>query len=119
MGKAQRDKGYRVERELVLSHRAFGVPAERVPLSGGQGGSFTGDIRILSDEYGFLAEVKARKDGAGFKQLEQWLGTNDVLFLKRNNAQPLVVVGWDAWLRLIMAYTKAVEAGLLTRLQQA
>ena len=42
-----------------------------------------------------IAEVKARKDGEGFKTLEGWLGENDMLLLKRNNAEPLAVMPWD------------------------
>ncbi len=38
-----------------------------------------------------VAECKARKNGAGFTTLEGWLGEYDALFLKRNNATPLVV----------------------------
>ena len=47
MGKMQRDKGARVEREIVaLLHELPGVEAERVPLSGAAGGSSSGDISI-------------------------------------------------------------------------
>ena len=34
MGKPSRDKGARREREIVALHKAVGVKAERVPLSG-------------------------------------------------------------------------------------
>ena len=96
-GAKHRRKGDRVERELVADHLALGVLAERVPLSGAQGGSYTGDIIVG----GFRCEVKARKDGAGFTTLEKWLGDNDVLFLKRNNADPMIVLPWATWAKLL------------------
>jgi hypothetical protein len=34
MSKMARDKGARIEREIVAAHGALGVKAERVPLSG-------------------------------------------------------------------------------------
>jgi hypothetical protein len=44
---------------------------------------------------------KARKNGAGFAQLEAWLGENDVLMLRRNNSFSLVLLPWHTWLRLL------------------
>jgi len=38
----------------------------------------------------FVAEVKARKNGNGFLQLETWLADYDCLFLRRKNAEPLL-----------------------------
>jgi Holliday junction resolvase len=34
MSKLSRDKGARIEREIVAAHGALGIKAERVPLSG-------------------------------------------------------------------------------------
>jgi hypothetical protein len=53
------------------------------------------------DEAPLVAEVKARKNGAGFAVLEGWLGEYDALFLRRDNTDPLVVLPWRTWLRLI------------------
>ena len=47
------------------------------------------------------AEAKARKDGGGFVQLERWLGKFDLLFFRPNNADPLVVLPWRIWERII------------------
>jgi hypothetical protein len=44
---------------------------------------------------------KARKSGAGFTTLESWLGDYDALFLKRNNADPMVCVAWRTWVALL------------------
>ena len=101
----QRSKGQRVEREMVAAHKAMGVHAERVPLSGGahyQGGGHDVDIYAFGkDEAPLVCEVKARKSGAGFKTLTRWLGENDALFLKANNEPAVAVVPWRVWVRLI------------------
>ena len=113
-GKSSRDKGGRVERELVQKLRDAGFSDTfRVPLSGAAEG-FKGDINIkmsaiggnvLGVEETLVAEVKARKDGTGFKQLEDWKGDHDYLFLKRNNSDPMVAMDWDEFVRLLaLAY---------------
>jgi hypothetical protein len=95
----------RCERELVERHKALGVHAERYPLSGAS--RFRGSGHDL-DLYPFgreaapiVAESKARKDGAGFVQLEKWLADYDVLFLRRNNADPMVLLPWRVWVALL------------------
>jgi Holliday junction resolvase len=104
-GARHRRKGDRIEREVVQMHRAIGLHCERVPLSGASRYQSNGaDIDIYAfgrDEAPLVAEVKGRKSGAGFVQLERWLGYFDALFLKRNSAEPLVLVPWRVWARLI------------------
>jgi Holliday junction resolvase len=99
-GAKHRRKGSRVEREIVEAHRELGVQAKRVPLSG-SASDFPGDVLIGLDEGEIRGEVKARREGAGFVQLERWLGANDVLFLRRNHTDPLVVLPWATWARLL------------------
>jgi hypothetical protein len=105
-GARHRRKGDRVEREIIESHRAIGIHAERYPLSGAS--RFRGSGHDL-DIYGFgreeaplVAEVKSRKDGAGFTTLERWLGEYDLLVLRRNHADPMVVLPWRVWARLLV-----------------
>ena len=100
-GRASRQKGDRIERELVTLHREAGVEAQRVPLSGAAGGQFSGDLVIQAPAGQLKAEVKARASGDGFKTLEGWLGGNDLLFLRRDRAAPLVVLPWPVYLRLL------------------
>ena len=100
MGIMQRRKGAKVEREIVNALKAAGIPAERVPLSGAHGGSFAGDVVV---DKRWRAEVKARKGGAGFKQLEKWLGDNDLLILKRNHGDPMVLLPCDLATALLLA----------------
>lgn len=105
MSASERRKGDRVEREIVDAHKNIGVHAERYPLSGashfrGQGHDL--DIYAFGkDEAPAVAEVKARKEGSGFALLERWLGEYDVLFLRRDRQEPLVVLPWRMWARLI------------------
>ena len=105
-GKASRDKGARVERQFVNLLKKEGVKAEKVPLSGACGGNYSGDIRLWVDCCGLIptleyqAEVKSRKNGEGFKTIEKWLDGNSMLFLKKNRADPMVVMTWGSFLSL-------------------
>ena len=74
------------------------MPCERAPLSGAAGGSFTGDL-VISD--GLRAEVKARSGGQGVVTLEKWLGDNDLLFLRRDRADQMVVMPWETYAQLM------------------
>jgi hypothetical protein len=82
-------------------------PASRVPLSAAAGGEYAGDLRILD----LTAEVKARANGEGFKQLEAWLGAHDLLLLRRNPQRPLVFMPWSTYLRLIQFYQQGDAHG--------
>lgn len=82
MGKSQRDKGARAERELAKL-----LGGERVPLSGAAGGSYKGDVVV---PYLGTGECKARKNG--FKQLYDWLTDRDFLALKADRKEWLVVL---------------------------
>jgi hypothetical protein len=52
-------------------------------------------------EAALVAEVKSRKNGSGFTLLEKWLGDYQALFLRRNRADPLVVLPWSTWVTLL------------------
>jgi len=94
VGKPSRDKGARRERELVQLCRAWGLKAERVPLSGAAKGSFAGDVDIykIGRDAPFIGEVKAR--AAGFKELYKWLDHDgaDLLALKADREGWLFVL---------------------------
>jgi Holliday junction resolvase len=104
-GSAARRKGDGIEREIVNLHRELGIHAERYPLSGASRFRGSGhDIDLYArgrEQAPLVAEVKARKNGAGFTQLEKWLGDFDALFLRRNHADALVVLPWRVWVELI------------------
>jgi Holliday junction resolvase len=104
-GARHRQKGDRIERELVERHKAIGIHAERYPLSGASRFRGSGhDIELYPfgrEEAPLVAESKARKSGNGFVQLERWLGDYDALFLRRNNADPMVLLPWRVWAALL------------------
>jgi Holliday junction resolvase len=105
IGARHRQKGDRIERELVERHKAIGIHAERYPLSGASRFRGSGhDIDLYPfgrEEAPLVAESKARKSGNGFVQLERWLGDYDALFLRRNNADPMVLLPWRVWAALL------------------
>lgn len=90
MGKFSRDKGLRMEREIVHAFQEAGLHCERVPLSGAAGGKFAGDISFAARSRDWTAEVKARADG--FAKIYDWLGSNDALFIRRDRDRWLAVV---------------------------
>ena len=101
-GARHRRKAGRIEREVVDRHRALGVHAERYPLSGStrfRGAGHDVDVYVFgSGEAPLVAEVKGRKNGAGFTTLEKWLGEYDLLILRRNHADPMIgQVALHAW----------------------
>lgn len=104
-GARHRRKGDAIEREIVARHEDIGVHAERYPLSGAsrfRGSGHDVDLYVNGrDAAPLVSEIKARKDGKGFSQLEKWLGDYDALFLRRNNADPFVVLPWKVWAALI------------------
>lgn len=89
-GRASRQKGDRVERQLVRLLQEAGFAAERVPLSGSAGGSYTGDLTVPLLGRDLCVEAKAR--GNGFRELYNWLEGRDLLIVKADRKEPLVVV---------------------------
>lgn len=108
MGKSQRDKGARRERELVEHWRNIGVKAQRVPLSGqghGDEGTYAGDVDVFAfgpDEAPLKGEVKARANGSGFKTIQTWLGKQDMLVLHADRSERLYVLPERIMSRLVV-----------------
>jgi Holliday junction resolvase len=89
-GRRSRSKGARTERGIVNALQANGVAAVRVPFSGACGGRFAGDIVLPLMGRELCVEVKARADG--FRELYSWIDQRDVLIVKADRQEPLVVV---------------------------
>jgi hypothetical protein len=83
-------KGARTQRGIVNALKAGGIAAVRVPLSGAVGGRFAGDIALPLMGCDLCVEVKARADG--FPEFYRWLDRRDVLILKADRREPLVVI---------------------------
>lgn len=90
MGRSQRDKGARAEREFAKL-----IGGRRVPLSGAAGGEFAGDVIGL----GMRWEVKRRENG--FRQLYKWLEGKDALAVRADRREWLVVMRFDQFARLV------------------
>src|SRR3954449_7838872 len=89
-GKASRQKGNRAERAIVKFLQERGFAAERVPLSGSAGGSYLGDLTVPILEVDRVVEVKCRADG--FRELYRWLIDRDILIVRADRSEPLVVL---------------------------
>lgn len=89
-GRAPRAKGNRAERALVKYFQDKGLAAERVPLSGSAGGSYAGDLTVPLLGADRVVEVKVRANG--FREFYRWLESRDILIVKADRREPLVVV---------------------------
>jgi hypothetical protein len=103
MGRASRDKGNRAERALVRVLQEKGFAAERVPLSGAARGRFGGDLSIPLLGIDRRVEVKVR--GYGFRRLYDWMNSADLLIVKADRCEPLLVLP----LRLAIEIARAAE----------
>ena len=94
---------------FAVTHTSVRVnPMLRCPrdhsLSGAsrfRGSGHNGLYPFGCEEAPLVAELEVRKSGDGFVQLEQWLGDYDALFLRRNNADFVVLLPWRVWARLL------------------
>jgi len=98
-GRASKQKGYRTENNLVHYLRDRGLNAKRQPLSGALK-DFPHDIAVRNPDC--ILEVKARKSGAGFKTLHNWIGRADALILKEDREDCLVAVKIDYFIKLLL-----------------
>ena len=101
MGKSQRDKGARSERDFVNRCKAAGFEAHRIPMSGASRfAAITGrDADLVVRSQPWPIELKVRGDG--FKQIYNWLGDNHALGIKADNQQWLVVVPLERFLAAV------------------
>jgi hypothetical protein len=53
------------------------------------------------DRAPIVCKMKAIASREGFATLERWLGQADALFLRRDQADPLVVLPWQTWALLV------------------
>jgi hypothetical protein len=101
-GRRSRDKGARTERAIVRLLQGQGIPAAKTTACGA-------DLSVPVLGIDRAVEVKCRADG--FRELYGWLDSRDVLIVKADRREPLVVVR----LSLAAEITRA-NRGLETRL---
>jgi hypothetical protein len=79
-----------LSRAIVRLLQDAGIGAERVPLSGSVGGSYSGDISVPCLGRDLVVEAKSR--ARGFKELYRWLVNRDALVLRADRCDALVVL---------------------------
>jgi hypothetical protein len=103
-GRTPKQKGTRVERELVHLLCELGLPCSRVPLSGAIAGAWSGDIDLELFDRTRKIRVKARRE---FRTLQQWLAGADLLLLKADRCDPIAVLP----IRLFAELATAAQKG--------
>lgn len=96
-------KGTRVENEIVKLFIKEGFNAKRQPLSGALL-DFPHDVQVHDLFGGTNIEVKARKSGEGFAQLDKWKGSADLLILKKDFSTPMVYLDWNLFKEFLNEY---------------
>ena len=86
MGRQSRDKGARTERAIVHLLQSHGFAAEKVSRMYKPGEDISFPLLGIDRS----VEVKCRGDG--FKQLYEWLQGRNVLIVKADRREPLVIV---------------------------
>jgi hypothetical protein len=104
-GAGPRRKGNRAERHLVALLQNAGIGGERVPLSGSAGGKYAGDISIPLLGLDRVAEVKVR-GSRGFTQLYKWLAGRDLLIVRADRCEPLVIIPFGLAVQIAAAAEK-------------
>src|SRR3974390_477412 len=85
-GRASRQKGNRTERALVRYLQERGFAAEKTSRTGYRGHDLT--VLVLGRDR--RVEVKVRANGC--RQLYEWLDGNDMLVVRPDRNEPLVVL---------------------------
>lgn len=98
MPNPQRQKGDRFERQCVHDLVRLGICAERVPLSGAAGGSFSSDLVVSVCGQDERIECKTRK--RAWTDLFGWLPGNFALFIKADRTDTLVVMSLENFAKL-------------------
>jgi len=98
-----KQKGYRTEYNLVKRFQVAGIDAKRQVLSGALP-EHPHDIKIKNPD--MIVEVKARKNGAGFKTLKRWMGSADALIMHEDHEESLVAIALPLFIDLILNHSQ-------------
>tara|TARA_Y100000033_G_scaffold50590_1_gene61492 strand:+ start:50 stop:514 length:465 start_codon:yes stop_codon:yes gene_type:complete len=98
-----KQKGYRTEYNLVKRFQVAGIDAKRQVLSGALP-DHPHDIKIKNPD--MIVEVKARKNGAGFKTLKKWMGSADALIMHEDHEESLVAIALPLFIDLILNHSQ-------------
>ena len=103
MSSKSKQKGYRTEYNLVKRFQVAGIDAKRQVLSGALP-DHPHDIKIKNPD--MIVEVKARKNGAGFKTLKKWMGSADALIMHEDHEESLVAIALPLFINLILNHSQ-------------
>lgn len=103
MSSKSKQKGYRTEYNLVKRFQVAGIDAKRQVLSGALP-DHPHDIKIKNPD--MIVEVKARKNGAGFKTLKRWIGSADALIMHEDHEESLVAIALPLFIDLILNHSQ-------------
>jgi hypothetical protein len=106
-GRRSRQKGDRAERGLVKLLQLAGVAAERTPMSGAVRSSrFGGGYDLSIPLFGRELKSEVKHHANGFARLYKWLAPVDILIVRADHSEPLVVMP----LKLVLEVAKVAEA---------
>ena len=103
MSSKSKQKGYRTEHMLVKRFQSAGIDAKRQVLSGALP-DHPHDIKINNPD--MIVEVKARKNGAGFKTLKRWMGSADALIMHEDYEESMVAIALPLFINLILNHSQ-------------
>ena len=103
MSSKSKQKGYRTEYNLVKRFQVAGIDAKRQALSGALP-DHPHDIKIKNPD--MIVEVKARKNGAGFKTLKRWMGSADALIMHEDHEESMVAIALPLFIDLILNHSQ-------------
>ena len=90
-GRPSYQKGSRFERALVRAWQEGGFAADRTPLSGAARGKF-GGYDISLPLLGIDRKVEVKHHATGFLKLYKWLEPVDMLMVRADRSEPLVIM---------------------------
>ena len=103
MSSKSKQKGYRTEYNLVKRFQVAGIDAKRQVLSGALP-DHPHDIKIKNPD--MIVEVKARKNGAGFKTLKRWMGIADALIMHEDHEESMVAISLPLFIDLLLNHSQ-------------
>ena len=103
MSSKSKQKGYRTEYNLVKRFQVAGINAKRQVLSGALP-EHPHDIKIKNPD--MIVEVKARKNGAGFKTLKRWMGSADALIMHEDHEESMVAIALPLFIDLLLNHSQ-------------
>lgn len=97
-GRHSRNKGAGYEREIVAAHIQRGIEAKKTPLSGALK-DYPGDVQVA----GIIGECKRTKRSRTslYDALAQGNDAADVLFVRDDHQETLVVMPFQFWIQLL------------------